>query len=121
MANGRGSGTGDNMALTSLGKIAITSGTPKQVSATTLNCNGAYFQFPFTGNTGPNAYIGTTGIVIATLANVLYILLKRAAATDPLDYWIAQSNVSAGPIDLSTIFIDGDHTGDVVLVSYLAV
>lgn len=108
------------MAFTSLGKIAITSGTPKQVVTTTLNCNAAHFQFPFVGNTGPQAYIGTSGIVIATLANVLHILLKRAAATDPIDYWLAQANVAAGPIDLSTIFIDGDHTGDVVLVSYLA-
>lgn len=107
------------MALVSLGKIAITSGTPIRVSNTTLNCNAAYFQFPFTANTGPNCYIGITGLVIATLANVLHILLKRALATDPIDSWLIQGSVGHSPIDLSTIFIDGDHTADVVLVSFL--
>jgi hypothetical protein len=109
------------MALVSLGKVTVvTSGTPVQVSSTTLNVNTAYFQFPFTGNTGPQLYIGTSGIVIATLAKVLHILVKRAAATDPLDYWQLQPEGAAGGVDLSQVFLDADHSGDFALVSYLA-
>ena len=109
------------MSLVSLGKVVVTtSGTPVPLTATAnTNANALLIQFPSTGNTGPLLYVGTSGIVIATLAKVLHILTKRAAATDPLDYWIIQSNVSVGPFDLSTIFLDADHSGDFALVSYL--
>jgi hypothetical protein len=107
------------MAMQTLGKLTLTaSGTPQKFTSTPTNCNAVLIQFPFTGNTGPQVYIGQSGIVIATLANVDRILVKRAAATDPFDNWTMQSSVSQGPFDLSTFFWDGDHTGDFILVSF---
>jgi len=109
------------MALISLGKVVVTtSGTPVPLTATkNTNANALFIQFPFTGNTGPNLYIGGIGIVIATLANMYRVLVKVAAATNPYDQWTPQSGVSQGPFDLSTIFLDADHSGDFALVSYL--
>jgi hypothetical protein len=108
------------MALVSLAKVTVTtSGTPVKVSSSSVNANTVFFQMPFTGNTGPYIYIGVAGIVIATLVSVLHILTKRVAATDPLDYWMLQPNAGTGPIDLSTIFLDADHSGDWCQVSYL--
>jgi len=107
------------MAIVSLGKISIVNTVPAQFTSTVnTNANAVYIQFP-NGQTGPNVYIGAKGLVISTLANVWRILVKRAAATDVPDSWNPQSAVSVGPFDLSTFYVDGDHTGDYILVRYL--
>ncbi len=109
------------MNLVSLGKVTITtSGTPVPLtSVKNTNANAVFIQFTFTGNTGPNLYIGELGLVIATFAHLFRILVKRAAATDPFDFWNPQSAVSQAPFDLSAIYLDADHSGDFALVSYL--
>lgn len=109
------------MNLVSLGKVVVTtSGTPVPLTAVrNTNANAVYFQFAFTGNTGPNLYIGELGLVIATLAHCFRVLVKVAAATAPYDQWSPQSSVSQAPFDLSAIYLDADHSGDFCLVSYL--
>ena len=109
------------MNLVSLGKVVVTtSGTPVPLTATkNTNCNAVFIQFPFAGNTGPNIYVGELGLVIATLAHVFRVLVKVAAATTPYDQWSPQSAVSQAPFDLSAVYLDGDHSGDFALVSYL--
>ena len=110
------------MALVSLGKVVVTtSGTPVPLTATkNTNCNAFFISFPFSGNTGPNLYIGELGLTIATFAHLYRILVKRALVTDPLDNWNPQSSVTIGPFDLSAIYLDVDHSGDFALVSYLS-
>lgn len=111
------------MALVSIGKVTVTTaGTPVKLSAGTpsVNANAVYIQYPFTGNTGPQMYIGVAGLVKATLVGVLRILVRQAAATTPFDKWDPQSSVNMGPFDLSALFVDADASGDFILVSYLA-
>jgi hypothetical protein len=108
------------MALVSIGKLTATPGTPIALSATkNTNANVVYIQYPFTGNTGPQVYIGASGLVKATLVGVFRILVRQALATTPFDRWDPQSNVNMGPFDLSAIFFDAD-AADFILVSYLA-
>ena len=108
------------MGLVSLGKITVASaGTPVQFSSTVLNCNAVYIS-TITGQSGQQMYIGVKSFVKATLVGVLKILQKPIASTPVyLDNWVVQSNVAAGPIDLSTLYVDADTTNDAVLVSYL--
>jgi len=109
------------MALVSLGKITVAAaGTPVQFTPTkNTNANCVYIQYPFTGNSGPQVYIGALGLVKATLVGVWRVLVKQAAATAAFDQFNPQSNVSAAPFDLSTFYVDADLTNDFILVSYL--
>ena len=102
----------------SLGKVTVTTaGIPVQLAAKTTNCNVAYFQALST-NTG-KIYIGVTaGLVKATLANVLRVLLPPPATPLTLDSFSPQG-ITPGPIDLSTIFVDADNSLEGILVSYL--
>lgn len=105
--------------LVSLGKIVVTTaGTPVQVVSGTTNCNTVYFS-ALSGQAGQQMYIGLKGLVKATLVGVLHILQKPLATPATLDQWAPGSGVSVGPIDLSTIYVDADTSGDGILVSYL--
>ena len=107
------------MPLISLGKVTVvTAGTPVRFSSSTINCNVVYVS-TITGQAGQQMYVGVSGIVKATLANVLRVLQKPVATPVTLDSFTFQSNVSAGPIDLSTLFVDADTNGDAILVSYM--
>ena len=101
----------------SLGKIAVTTaGVPQQVVLVTTNCNVAYFQALST-NTG-KIYIGLSGLVKATLANVLRVLVPPPTTPLTLDSWNPQG-ITQAPIDLSTIFLDADTSGQGLVISYL--
>jgi hypothetical protein len=107
--------------LVSLGKITVTTaGTPVRVAATVTNANTVFFSTLST-QVGQQIYIGLSGLVKATFVNVLKILQKPLATPATLDSWVVQSNVSMAAVDLSTIFVDADTSGDSVLVSYLTV
>jgi hypothetical protein len=108
------------MALVPLGKIAVVAaGTPKQIVSVTTNANGIFIQALST-NAG-KIYIGTSALVKATFVGVLRVLEIPGATPAALDSWNPQSGVSVAPIDLSTIFLDADVSGEGVLVSYLVV
>jgi hypothetical protein len=106
------------MALFSIGKKTVTTaGTPVQVIATSTNCTAAYFQALST-NTG-KIYIGAgAGLIKASFANVLRVIVPPPASPLTLDSWNPQG-ITMGPIDLSTIWVDSDNSGEGILVSFL--
>jgi hypothetical protein len=106
--------------LVSLGKISVTTaGTPVQFTSTTTNCNAFFIEYPFASQTGPNVYIGKTGLVKATLVGVWRKLALVAAATAVPDKWDVISPAMFAPFDLSTFYVDADASSDYILVSYL--
>lgn len=105
--------------LASFGKVTVTTaGTPVRLTANTLNCNSVFFS-TISGQSGQQMYIGLSGLVKATLVNVLRVLQKPVATPASLDNWPIICEVGQSPLDLSTIFIDADTSGDSLLVSYL--
>ena len=107
------------MSLLSLGKVTVAAaGTPVRFSSVVINCNAVYIS-TIAGQVGQQMYVGLSGLVKATLVNVLRVLQKPVATPATLDSFMFQSNVSAGPIDLSTLFVDADTSADAILVSYL--
>lgn len=113
-----GSSIAGSGLLQSYGVVkVITPGTPTQVAMNPINCNAIYFQALST-NTG-KIYIGLAGLNKSTLANNLRVLLPPPAAAVTLDSWNPQALASHGPINLNTIFIDADNTGEGVEIAYL--
>lgn len=98
-------------------KTVATAGTPVQVVLVTTNCNAVYFQALST-NTG-KVYVGLSGLVKATLVNVLRVLVNPPATPLFLDSWSPQG-ITIGPIDLVNVFLDVDTNGEGALISYLA-
>lgn len=106
------------MALVSFGKKTVTvAGTPVQVTTTVTNLNTLYVQ-ALSSNSG-KIYLGLAGIVKASLANVLRVLVPPPTTPLTLDSFSPGSGVSVGPMDLSTIWLDSDNSGEGVLISYL--
>lgn len=104
--------------LQSFGVVIVsTAGHPMQISLVPINCNAIYFQALST-NTG-KIYIGLAGLNKSTLANNLRVLLPPPAGAVTLDSWNPQARASHGPMDLSTIFIDADNSGEGVEIAYL--
>ena len=95
----------------------LVAGTPQQLSLNSVNCNAIYFQ-PFSSNTG-KIYVGRSNLNKSTLAGCLRVLLPPPATPTFLDSWNPQGRTSMGPMDLSTVYVDADNSGDGVLVSYL--
>lgn len=82
---------------------------------TNFACHAVLFQ-ALPGNTG-KVYLGTAGLVRATLAGVMAVLAVPTANAIPA-FSVAHTLAPAG-ITLSDIFVDADVTNDGVLVTVL--
>jgi hypothetical protein len=104
--------------------ITITSGTPIQLSKFHLYASEILIQMA-TGGTGlgyvcAGIPLGTTPAASCGTAGQLSAQLSPASSTAPGGYYADQASAKGGPgIDLATIWIDGSHTGDTVIVTYL--
>lgn len=108
------------MGMGTLGKLTLAAaGTPQQFVTTQLNCRGFFIETVL-GNTA-YIYIGQKTMVKATLAGCFRVIPAPTAATGATVLLPAFDHVTdvAGPFDLSTFYLDGDHTGDSILVSYV--
>jgi hypothetical protein len=108
------------MSMGTLGKLTLTAaGTPQKISATQLNVRGFLIETVL-GNTGA-IYIGNSALVKATLAGCFRVIPAPTATTGATILLPAFDHIGdvAGPVDLSTWFFDGDHTGDSILVAYM--
>lgn len=99
----------------SLGKVAVTAGTPVSILANFasyagVKCNKLELQ-ALPGNTG-NVMIG----VSATMNTTTYV--DVIAILDGGERFTLQHNVGMDKIDVGTFYIDGSNTGDSV-VGYL--
>ncbi len=112
--------------LIGLGKTVVAvAGTPVLVVIPT-HANGlpvinparchAFIVQALSGNTG-KVYVGTTGLVKSTLANVLVVLAVPATNVIPtLSVAVQQAANSLG---LDDVYIDADVNGDGVLISVM--
>ena len=96
-----------------------TPGTPVPVLpvAKTVNCSAVYFEALPT-NAG-KVYIGLASMVKGTLVGVVRVLVPPPVSPTYLDSWTAQGKTSMAAIDLNTLFVDADISGDGVAISYL--
>lgn len=104
--------------------ITVTAGTPIQVSSTKILAAEVFIQMA-TGGTGVG-YIcagipsGTTPSASCGGAGQLTAQLAPASATAPGGSYSDSISLTVGAgIDISTIWVDGGHSGDVILVSFL--
>ena len=102
-----------------LGKITVaTPGTLVQLSTnTSLRASKIYFQV-IPGLTG-KGYIGKSGMVRATLANVIRVLWPNASGGFS-DSFFLESHQDADSLNLSEYYIDMDVAGEGLLVTYWA-
>src|SRR5216684_4149193 len=100
-----------------LGRINVaTPGTLVPLSAnTTLRASKIYFQV-IPGLTG-KGYIGKSGMVRATLANVIRVLWPNASGGIS-DAFLIESQQDADVLNVSSYYIDMDVVGEGLLVSY---
>jgi len=105
------------MNVTALGRVNVaTPGTPVPLSADpTVRAAKILFQV-IPGLTG-KGYIGKSGMVRATLANVVRVLWPNASGGISDDFLI-ESQQDADVLNLSTYYIDMDVAGEGLLVSY---
>lgn len=108
------------MSLFSLGLVTVVAaGTPQQITATKTNASAVYFQ-TVEAQSGNRVYIGSSALVKSTLVGCYRVLVKPLATPASLDSWLLQNNIGICVVDLSTIYLDSDTTGDGLLISYLA-
>jgi hypothetical protein len=100
-----------------LGRINVaTPGTLVPLSAnTTLRASKIFFQV-IPGLTG-KGYIGKSGMVRATLANVIRVLWPNTAGGFS-DSFFLESNQDADSLNLSEYYVDMDVAGEGLLVTY---
>src|SRR5712692_6870314 len=105
------------MNVTALGRVNVaTPGTPVQLSTdTTLRASKIFFQV-IPGLTG-KGYIGKSGMVRATLANVIRVLWPNTAGGFS-DSFFLESNQDADSLNLSEYYVDMDVAGEGLLVTY---
>ncbi len=100
-----------------LGRINVaTPGTLVPLSAnSTLRASKIFFQV-IPGLTG-KGYIGKSGMVRATLANVIRVLWPNTAGGFS-DSFFLESNQDADSLNLSEYYVDMDVAGEGLLVTY---
>jgi hypothetical protein len=105
------------MTVTALGRVNVaTPGTPVPLSADpTLRAAKILFQV-IPGLTG-KGYIGKSGMVRATLANVIRVLWPNPSGGIS-DAFFIESQDDADVLNVSSYFIDMDVAGEGLLVSY---
>ena len=105
------------MNVTALGRVNVaTPGTPVPLSADpTVRAAKILFQV-IPGLTG-KGYIGKSGMVRATLANVVRVLWPNASGGIS-DAFFIESQDDADVLNLSAYYIDMDVAGEGLLVSY---
>lgn len=101
------------LSLNTISKNVTVAGTPEALSASVLHTPVAQIQAKLTNT--DTIYVGISGLNKATLANC-------AITLEPGDVWNLNAvlgNQHGGDIlDLSTIYIDADVSGNGVLVAY---
>jgi hypothetical protein len=105
------------MTVTALGRVNVaTPGTPVPLSADpTVRAAKILFQV-IPGLTG-KAYIGKSGMVRATLVNVVRVLWPNASGGIS-DAFFIESQQDADVLNVSSYYIDMDVAGEGLLVSY---
>jgi hypothetical protein len=105
------------MTVTALGRVNVaTPGTPVPLSADpTVRAAKILFQV-IPGLTG-KGYIGKSGMVRATLANVIRVLWPNPSGGIS-DAFFIESQDDADVLNVSSYFIDMDVAGEGLLVSY---
>jgi len=105
------------MTVTALGRVNVaTPGTPVPLSADpTLRAAKILFQV-IPGLTG-KGYIGTNGMVRATLANVIRVLWPNASGGIS-DAFMIESQDDSDVLNVAEYSIDMDVAGEGLLVSY---
>ena len=105
------------MTFTALGRVNVaTPGTPVALSADpAVRAAKILFQV-IPGLTG-KGYIGKSGMVRATLANVIRVLWPNASGGIS-DAFLLESKQDSDVLNVSSYFIDMDVAGEGLLVSY---
>jgi len=105
------------MTVTPLGRVNVaTPGTPVPLSTDpTARASKIYFQV-IPGLTG-KGYIGKSGMVRATLANVVRVLWPNSGGGFS-DSFFLESQQDADVLNLSQYYVDMDVAGEGLLVSY---
>lgn len=105
------------MTVTALGRVNVaTPGTPVPLSTDpTARASKIYFQV-IPGLTG-KGYIGTSGMVRATLVNVVRVLWPNSGGGFS-DSFFLESQGDGDVLNLSQYYIDMDVAGEGLLVSY---
>jgi len=105
------------MNVTALGRVNVaTPGTPVPLSADpALRAAKILFQV-IPGLTG-KGYIGKSGMVRATLVNVVRVLWPNASGGIS-DAFLIESQQDADVLNVSSYYIDMDVAGEGLLVSY---
>ena len=105
------------MTVTSLGRLNVTTpGTPVPISTDpTARAAKIYFQV-LPGLTG-KGYIGKTGMVRASLTNVVRVLSPNPAG-GLSDSFFLESRQDSDVLNLSEYFVDMDIAGEGLLISY---
>jgi len=105
------------MTVTALGRVNVAApGTPVPLSADpTVRAAKILIQV-IPGLTG-KGYVGKSGMVRATLANVVRVLWPNASGGIS-DAFLIESQQDADVLNVSTYYIDMDVAGEGLLVSY---
>jgi|SRR5690242_12231205 hypothetical protein len=105
------------MTVTALGRVNVaTPGTPVPLSADhTARASKIYFQV-IPGLTG-KGYVGKTGMVRATLANVIRVLWPNSSGGFSDSFYI-ESQQDSDVLNLADYYIDMDVAGEGLLISY---
>jgi len=105
------------MTITPLGRINVaTPGTPVRLSSDpTARATKIYFQV-VPGLTG-KGYIGKSGMVRATLVNVIRVLWPNSAGGFSDSFYL-ESQQDTDVLNLSEYYVDMDVAGEGLLVSY---
>jgi hypothetical protein len=105
------------MNVTALGRVNVaTPGTPVPLSTDpTARASKIYFQV-IPGLTG-KGYIGKSGMVRATLANVVRVLWPNSGGGFS-DSFFLESQHDADILNLAEYYVDMDVAGEGLLVSY---
>ena len=105
------------MNVTALGRVNVaTPGTPVPLSADPSIRAAKILIQVIPGLTG-KGYVGKSGMVRATLANVIRVLWPNASGGIS-DAFLIESQQDADVLNVSTYYIDMDVAGEGLLVSY---
>jgi hypothetical protein len=105
------------MTVTAMGRVNVaTPGTPVPLSTDLTARASKIFVQVLPGLTG-KAYIGKSGMVRATLANVIRVLWPNPTGGIS-DSFFLESQEDADVLNLAAYYIDMDVAGEGVLVSY---
>jgi hypothetical protein len=97
--------------------ITVVAGTPVQLSTTSITVRAVFIQMAIGGTAAGYVMAGIPSGTTPSKATAAHVTaqLAPASATAPGSSY---SDVNEGGIDLSLIWVDGDNSGDKIIVSY---